>query len=54
MSGDYDGGELDDGRCCVTCMYGSLVKDIDRGYVVFCHETGDYMPCDHVCGSYEF
>lgn len=46
--------EWDDDICCTTCIHGSVVKDNDEGYMIYCQEKDEYMPDDGVCGDHEY
>lgn len=48
---DYD---WDDDICCATCKHGSVVRDNDEGYMIYCQEKDEYMPDDGVCGDHEY
>lgn len=48
---DYD---WDDDICCATCKHGSVVRDNDDGYMIYCQEKDEYMPDDGVCGDHEY
>ena len=43
-----------DDICCATCIHGSVVKDNDEGYMIYCQEKDEYMPDDGVCGDHEY